>query len=122
MLLLPALLAGLALPTAPALAGEDPDDSAATLHEVRDCVSSSRAKFTVTGDDVDSVAFYVNGRLRKSATSPTGNDTYVFAMRCRRLSPGAHRGRAVVTDTGGDTSTLRFTITRAAQGSPRFTG
>ena len=121
LLLTPVLIAGLALPVAPALAGED-DGNSAKLHEVRNCVSDSRAKVTVTGADIDSVAFFVSGHRVKTVTSPTTNGTYVLGMQCRRLSVGAHRARAVVTDTSGHRSTLRFTITRAAQSSPRFTG
>ena len=123
LVLLPALIAGLALPVAPALAGEE--DSGAgepALHQVRDCLVNNRAKVTVTGDDIASVAYYVGGKLRKTVTRPTSNGTYVFSMRCRRLSVGTHRARAVVSDTSGASTTLRFTITRAAQASPRFTG
>ena len=121
MLLVPALIAGLALPVAPALAGEDDPDSGA-LDQVRNCVNHSRAKVTVTGDEVDAVVFYVDGRRVKTVAQPTVNGTFVMAMRCSSLTPGAHRGRAVVTDTSGDNSTLRFTIARTAQASPRFTG
>jgi hypothetical protein len=122
LVLLPVLIAGLALPVAPALAGED-EGSSPTLHQVRNCVSNSRLKVTVSGDEIDSVAFYISGKLRKTATQPTRNGTYVLSMRCSRLAVGTHKGRAVVTDTSGDTTTRRFTITRAAQfSSPRFTG
>jgi hypothetical protein len=120
LVLLPVLLAGLALQVAPALAGED-DGGSPALHQVRDCLTHNRAKMTVTGDDIDSVAFYVGGKLRKTVNEPTSNGTYVFAMRCRQLSVGAHKARAVVS-ASDDTTTLRFTITRAAQASPRFTG
>jgi hypothetical protein len=118
---MPVLIAGLALPVSSALAGED-DGNSATLHELRNCVSDSHAKVTVTGDSIDSVAFYVDGHRVKTVTRPTSNGTFVLGMRCHRLSVGAHRARAVVTDTSGDRSTLRFTVTRAAQSSPRFTG
>jgi hypothetical protein len=122
LVLLPVLIAGLALPVAPALAGED-EGSSPTLHQVRNCVSNSRLKVTVSGDEIDSVAFYISGKLRKTATQPTRNGTYVLSMRCSRRAVGTHKGRAVVTDTSGDTTTRRFTITRAAQfSSPRFTG
>jgi hypothetical protein len=115
------LVTGLALPVAPALAGEDDGDSP-TLHQVRNCVADNSAKVTVTGDDIDTVVFSVDGGRVKTVNSPTTNGTYVLSMRCRQLSPGAHRARAVVTDSSGDRSTLRFTITRAALTSPRFTG
>jgi hypothetical protein len=120
LLLLPALIAGLALPVAPALAGED--DGAGSLDQVRNCVNHSRAKVTVSGDDVDSVVFYVDGSRVKAVDEPTARGTFVMSMRCSTLSPGAHRGRAVVSDTEGDNSTLRFTIARTAQAAPRFTG
>jgi hypothetical protein len=121
MLLVPALVAGLALPVAPAFAGED-DDDPATLHQKRDCVSDSRAKATVTGDDIDTVAFYVDGDRVKTVTRPTARGSYVFAMRCARLRVGTHRARAVVTFEDSSSSTLRFRITRSQQGFPRFTG
>ena len=124
LLLVPALIAGLALPVAPALAGEDDggDSASGTLDQVRNCVNHSRAKVTVSGDEVDAVVFYVDGRRVKAVDEPTVNGTFVMSMRCRELTPGAHRGRAVVTDTAGDNSTLRFTIARTAQAAPRFTG
>ena len=46
-------------------------------------------------------------------------------MKCRHLSVGAHRARAVVTFEEGSSparQTLRFQITRARKVSPRFTG
>lgn len=121
---MPALIAGLALPVAPALAGEEDGEGpgAGTLNQVRNCVDHSRAKVTVSGDEVDAVVFYVDGRRVKAVDEPTINGTYVMSMRCRSLTPGAHRGRAVVTNTGGDNSTLRFTLARTAQAAPRFTG
>jgi hypothetical protein len=123
LLLVPALIAGLALPVTPALAGEDdPGSDPGTLEQVRDCVNHSRAKVRVSGDEVDAVVFFVDGRRVKTVDEPTVNDTFVMSMRCRGLTPGAHRGRAVVTDTEGDNSTLRFTIARTAQAAPRFTG
>lgn len=118
---MPVLIAGFALPVSSALAGEDDDDSAKLL-QPRDCVSDSRAKVTVTGDSIDTVVFNVDGHRVKTVTRPTSHGTFVLGMRCHRLSVGAHRGRAVMTDTSGDRTTLRFTITRAAQSSPRFTG
>ena len=121
LLLMPVLIAALVLPVAPALAGDSDGDSV-TLHEVRNCISSSRAKVIVTGGKIESVVFYVDGRRVKTVGRPTVDETYVLGMRCRWLSVGAHRARAVVTDTSGDRSTLRFTITRAAPSSPHFTG
>ena len=121
LILLPALLAATALPGAPALAGEDDDSGSATLRVTQGCVSVDRSKAVVRGDDIDSVEFYVDNRLVKTANEPTVRGTYVLSMRCSALSVGAHRARAVVSFGEGST-TLRFQIARSAQVSPRFTG
>jgi hypothetical protein len=144
LLLLPALLAALALPVAPALAGEDdgtpppapvpapapspapvPVVGAAKLHVSLGCVSHTRAKAVVTGTNIDTVAFYVDGKRQKTVSSPTSSGRYVFTMSCSRLSVGAHTARAVATFQAGtspEQQTLRFQITRARQASARFTG
>lgn len=120
LLLLPVLLAATALPTATALAGEDDDDP--TLRVTQGCVSGDRAKAVVRGDDIDTVEFSLDGTVVKTVNRATVRGTYVLGMRCASLSVGAHRGRAVVTFEGGERQTLRFQVTRSAQGSPRFTG
>jgi hypothetical protein len=120
-LLLPAVVAALALPVSPALAGGDDDDSA-SLDVVRGCVHARRAKLAVSGPEIARVAFYLDGRRVKSVSTPAASGRYVFSMPCTRLSVGAHRGRAVVTSDEGDNQTVRFQITRVAQGAPRFTG
>jgi hypothetical protein len=127
LLLLPTVLAAIALPVSPALAGEDDDGESASarLHVSQGCVSGNRAKAAVTGDDIDTVAFYLDGERVKTRTRPAATGRYVLAMRCARLSVGAHRGRAVVTFEEGSSParrTLPFQITRARRGSPRFTG
>ena len=91
------------------------------MHESQDGVSGDRAKATVTGDNIDSVKFVLDGKLGKTVTEATNRGTYVFSMRCARLSVGAHRARAVVSESGSN-QTLRFQITRARQASPQFTG
>jgi hypothetical protein len=132
------MLTALALPVAPALAGEDDGSDgsggsggsgggavSATLSVPRDCVSANRAKATVTGDDVDTVTFFVDGKRIKTASRPAATGRFVFSMRCSRLSVGAHAGRAVVTFAAGSspaTQTLRFQITRSRSSSARFTG
>jgi hypothetical protein len=121
MLFLPAVLTALALPVAPALAGEDDGSGPVRLHASQGCVSGDRAKATVSGDDIDSVKFFVDGKLVKTVTEATSRGTFVFSMRCARLSVGAHRARAVVSESGSN-QTLRFQITRARQASPQFTG
>ena len=142
VLLLPAVLAALALSVAPALAGEDdgtpppapapapspapvPVVGAAKLRVPLGCVSHTRAKAVVTGDNIDTVAFYVDGKRKKTVTSPTSGGSFVFTMSCSRLSVGAHTARAVVTYQSGTSpaqQTLRFQLTRSRQTSARFTG
>jgi hypothetical protein len=136
LLLLPALLSAMALPVAPALAGEDdpsapppvqapaPDPGtvldAAKLNVTQGCVIGSRAKVVATAPGADTVAFYLDGEHVKTV-NPSSRGRAVISMRCSRLSVGAHRGRAVASFTGSQ-QTLRFQITRARQSSPQFTG
>ena len=119
LLFLPVLIAGLAMPAASALAGEDSGDPA--VHIVRNCVSHNNAKVAVSGDEIDSVKFFVGTRLVKRVTEANSNDRFVLTMPCTSMSVGAHKARAVI-NRSGDTSTLRFTLTRVARTSPRFTG
>lgn len=125
MLVLPAVIAAISMPAASALAGED-DDGSAKLHvSSHSCVSGHRVKAAVNGGEIDSVAYYVDGRLVKTVTQAAGTGRYVFSMPCSRLTVGAHRARAVVTfaaDTSPARTTLRFQITRTRASSPRFTG
>ena len=79
----------------------------------------------MTGDLIDSVGFYVDGRHLKTVLAPDAEGRFRITMSCRALSPGAHRARAVVWFAEGSTpaqQTLRFQITRVRQGAPRFTG
>ena len=123
LLFLPVLLGAIALPGAPAFAGEEDGGSgSARLHVSQSCVSADRAKAWVTGDDIARVAFYVDGDRVRTVTRPNAAGRYAFSMSCSRLSVGAHRASAVVTSSEGSRETLRFQITRAAQVSPRFTG
>ena len=160
LLLLPAVLAAIALPVAPALAGgpdpdavgeppavvageDDPVDPApapapapepalapvvrvgiATLH-AKGCVARARTTAMVTGELIDSVAYYVDGKLVKTVDEPDSSGRYAFAMRCAHLRAGAHRAKAVVSFEQGTTpagTTLRFQITRASRSTPRFAG
>jgi hypothetical protein len=126
LLLLPAVLAALSLPVAPALAGggddDDGDDSASAILHATQCVSAKRAKVRVTGDQIDSVRFIVDGDRVKTDGSPNSGGRYTLSMRCSHLRVGVHRGRAVVSFEEGASRTLRFQITRSRQTSPRFTG
>lgn len=124
-LLLPAVLVALALPVAPALAGEDDDSATARLRVSHGCVSDGRAKVVVTGDEIDSVGLYIDGDHIRTLTRPDADGRYTFSMRCSRLSVGAHTARAIAWFTEGSSpasQSLRFQLTRARQGSPRFAG
>jgi hypothetical protein len=126
LLVLPAVLAAVALPVAPALAGEDDDDSpSATLRASQGCVAGDRATASVTGDDIDTVAYFLDGNHVKTVTQPNAQGRFSISMACAHLRVGAHRARAVVTFEAGSSparQTLRFQITRSRQGSPRFAG
>lgn len=120
---LTAALAALSLPVAPALAGEDDDD--ATLHASQGCVHSTHARVSVSGGDIDSVTFFLDGRQLGTVTQPDAAGRFAVSMACSRLRVGAHRGRAVVAfGENADTAsrTLRFQITRPRRAAARFTG
>jgi hypothetical protein len=127
--LIPALLA-LALPAAPALAGEDPgspsgDDGSSTLHAAQSCKPGHPVKAWVTGDNIDRVAFFVNGELVNTDRQAGSAGRYRLSMSCSRLDVGANTARAAVSYTSGSSpsgASLRFSVTRLRQASPRFTG
>jgi hypothetical protein len=126
LLAVPVLLGAIALPAAPAFAGEeDGDTGPATLRATQGCVSDDRARAVVRGEDIETVEFYVDGDRVARLTRPNDNGRYVLSMRCSRLGFGAHRASAIVTFTEEAErarQALRFQITRARQVSPRFTG
>ena len=126
LLLLPAVLTAIALPVAPALAGEEDDSSSpATLRATQGCVSGDRARASVSGDDIDNVAFFVDGKHVRTVRRVNDQGRFAISMNCSNLRVGAHTGRAVVTFTEGSSpaqQTMRFQITRSRQGTPRFAG
>jgi hypothetical protein len=125
LLLLPAVVAALAAPVAPALAGEDDDDASATLRASQGCVSGEHASAVVSGDSIDTVTFFLDGNHVKTVTRPNDEGRFALRVNCEHLRMGAHRARAVVRFEEGSSpagKTLRFQITRARQGSPRFAG
>jgi hypothetical protein len=119
---LTAALAALSFCVTPAFAGEDDD---ATLLATQGCLHSSHARVAVSGGDIASMTFYIDGRRLRTLTEPNADGRYAVSMDCSRLSVGAHRGRAVVAfgdnaDRSG--KTLHFQITRPRHAVPRFTG
>jgi hypothetical protein len=79
-------------------------------------------KATVSGSNISSVTFSVDGKVIRRVTRPAGSGNYVFSMSCSRLSVGAHRASASVSFAGGASQTLRFQITRGRQAAAHFTG
>jgi hypothetical protein len=145
-------LAALALTVAPAFAGEDPTPTpaptpapapapaptatpaptpapapvqrgTARVRSTLGCLNHNRAKESVTGTLISSVTFYVDGKKKKTVSSPDSSGAYGYSMSCSSLSSGSHSGRAVVTYQGGSQQTLAFRITRSTQTArPQFTG
>jgi hypothetical protein len=145
-------LAAMALAVTPALAGEEPDPTAppaaqpapapttpapttpaptvTVLHgsanlRTSQCAVANRARASVSGKAIESVAFYVDGTKVKSVFSPDSSGRYTFSMSCSHLSVGTHRARAAVSFKSGATpksKTLMFQITRAAAVRPQFAG
>ena len=86
------------------------------LHESQDCVSGNRAKATVTGDNIDSVRFFVDGKLVKTVTEATqsGHLRVLDAVRApERRRPPRPCGRERVRRTRRCASRSR------ARGRPR---
>ena len=126
VLVLPAVLAAIVLPVAPALAGEDGDDApSATLHATQGCVSGDHATAAVTGVGIDQVAFFLDGNHVTTVTRANARGRFSMTVTCAHLRLGAHRARAVVTFEAGASparQSLRFQITRSRRAAPRFAG
>jgi curli biogenesis system outer membrane secretion channel CsgG len=141
-------LAAMALAVTPAFAGEEPDPTAAppaqpaptpttptpavpvVVHgsanlRTSQCLVANRAKASVSGKAISSVAFYVDGKKVKTVSSPDSSGRFAFTMSCSHLSVGTHRARAAVSFQSGaspKTKTLMFQITRVSAVSPQFAG
>ena len=151
LLLMTMALAALALAVTPAFAGEDPDPTApppaqpaptpttpttptptvpvvhgsAKLRTSQGCLTKDRAKASVSGKAIASVAFYVDGKKVKTVSSRDTSGRFTFTMSCTHLSVGTHRAKASVAFASGVTPTnrtLMFQITRSAAASPQFAG
>jgi hypothetical protein len=150
LLLMTMALAAMALAATPALAGEDPDPTpppaaqpaptptptpsptvpmvltgSAHLHTSQGCMDGNRAKASVSGSQIESVAFFVDGHKVKTLAAPNVGSGFTLTMSCAHLSVGTHRARAAVTFKTGVSPqhrTLVFQITRARQVRPQFTG
>jgi hypothetical protein len=141
-------LAALAVAVTPALAGEDPDDPAASppatqpaptqpapvppalhgsakLRTSQGCLAENRAQASVNGSQIESVAFFVDGRKVRTVFAPDESGRFTFTMNCSHLGFGTHRARAAVAFKSGVSPTSRtlvFQITRTRAVRPQFAG
>jgi hypothetical protein len=148
LLLMTMALAALALAVTPAFAGEDPEDPSASppatqptptqptpappvvhgsanLRTSQGCLAENRAQASVSGRQIESVAFFVDGRKVRTVFAPDEGGRFTFTMSCSHLGFGAHRARAAVAFKSGVSPTRRtlvFQITRSRQVSPQFAG
>jgi hypothetical protein len=148
LLLMTMALAALAVAVTPALAGEDPDDPAASppatqpapaqpapaplalhgsakLRTSQGCLAENRAQASVNGTQIESVAFFVDGRKVRTVFAPDESGRFTFTMSCSRLGFGTHRARAAVAFKSGVSPTSRtlvFQITRSRAVRPQFAG
>jgi hypothetical protein len=148
LLLMTMALAALALAVTPAFAGEDPDDPAASppatqpsptqpapaplalhgsakLRTSQGCLAENRAQASVSGRQIESVAFFVDGRKARTVFAPDESGRFTFTMSCSRLGFGTHRARAAVAFKRGVSPTSRtlvFQITRSRPVRPQFAG
>ena len=148
LLLMTMALAALAVAVTPALAGEDPDDPAASppatqpapaqpapaplalhgsakLRTSQGCLAENRAQASVNGTQIESVAFFVDGRKVRTVFAPDASGRFTFTMSCSRLGFGTHRARATVAFKSGVSPTSRtlvFQITRSRPVRPQFAG
>jgi hypothetical protein len=148
LLLMTMALAALAVAVTPAFAGEDPDDPAASppatqpapaqpapaplalhgsakLRTSQGCLAENRAQASVNGTQIESVAFFVDGRKVRTVFAPDESGRFTFTMSCSRLGFGTHRARAAVAFKSGVSPTNRtlvFQITRSRPARPQFAG
>jgi hypothetical protein len=148
LLLMTMALAALAVAVTPALAGEDPDDPAASppatqpaptqpapvppalhgsakLRTSQGCLAENRAQASVNGSQIESVAFFVDGRKVRTVFAPDESGRFTFTMSCSHLGFGTHRARAAVAFKSGVSPTSRtlvFQITRTRAVRPQFAG
>jgi hypothetical protein len=96
----------------------------AQLHSTS-CIGHTRAKESVSGQNIASVTFSVDGKKRSTDSTADASGAFTYSMSCSRLSFGSHRGTAAVTFTNGatpSTRTLSFRITRTQTARPQFAG
>jgi hypothetical protein len=95
------------------------------LRTSQGCMAGNRAKASVSGSQIESVAFFVDGKKVKTLNTPNSGASYTLTMSCAELTFGTHRARAAVTFKTGvspQQRTLVFQITRTRPVRPQFAG
>jgi Bacterial Ig domain len=117
-------------PTQPTPANPTPTNpqvliGSAKLRTSQGCMAGNRAKASVSGSQIESVAFFVDGKKVKTLNTPNSGGSYTLTMSCAQLTFGTHRARAAVTFKTGvspQQRTLVFQITRTRPVRPQFAG
>jgi hypothetical protein len=97
--------------------------SAATVHRPAGCVSATTTKVYVTGSNIKSVSYSLDGRHLGTDTKKDSSGRYAITIKTSKLSLRPHKLVGVVTYQSGKTSTLHATIQRCEPARPPlFTG
>ena len=97
--------------------------SSSTLHRPAGCVAGSTVKVYVTGSNIKSVSYSLDGKHLATATVKDSSGRYSVTVKAGALSSRQHKLVAVVTYRTGKTRSLHATIARCqAPKLPLFTG
>ncbi|HEY5197816.1 MAG TPA: hypothetical protein VIJ51_12405, partial [Solirubrobacteraceae bacterium] len=97
--------------------------SASTLHRPAGCVTAATAKVYVTGSNIKSVSYSLDGKHLGTATKRDSSGRYPVSVKTGSLSLRVHRLVAVVTYRSGKTRTLHANVERCQPPRlPLFTG
>jgi hypothetical protein len=97
--------------------------SSSTLHRPAGCVSAASVKLYVTGSNISSVSYSLDGRHVGTATKRDTSGRYAVTVQTAGLSLRIHKLVAVVKYRSGKSRTLHASIERCqAPRVPLFTG
>jgi hypothetical protein len=97
--------------------------SAASLHRPAGCVEAKTVKLYVTGSNIKSVSYSLDGKHLGTATKRDSSGRYTVTVKTGALSLRIHHLVAVVTFRSGKTRTLDATVERCQPPKlPMFTG
>jgi hypothetical protein len=97
---------------------------AASAHGPRGCVVSN-ARVYVTGRQIKSVTFYLDGPKRKTVARPDRKGRYLMNINVRKLGFGVHRVRIVVVfvpSSKTKSKTMHVLVARCRPRRPMVTG